>query len=31
MYCRLKEIGVGHGAAHKMCRAYERYIFRLLP
>jgi hypothetical protein len=31
MYCRLKGIGVGHDAAHKMCRAYERYIFRLLP
>jgi len=31
MYCRLKAMGLGHGAAHKMCHVYERYIFRLLP
>lgn len=31
MYCRLKDIGLGAPAAQRMCRAYERYIYRFLP
>lgn len=28
VYCRLKDIGLSKPVAHKMSRAYERYVFR---
>ncbi len=31
MYCRLQNIGVRRGAAHRVCMAYERYIYRFFP
>jgi hypothetical protein len=31
VYCRLKDIGLPGFMARKMCRAYERFVFRLLP
>jgi len=31
VYCRLKDFGLSAPVAHKMCRAYERFVFRLLP
>lgn len=31
VYCRLKDIGVSGPLAHRMCRMYERFVFRLLP
>ncbi len=31
MYCRLKDFGIAAPAAKRMCRAYERYIYRFFP
>ena len=31
VYCRLKDMGLPAPVAQKMCRAYERFVFRLLP
>ena len=31
VYCRLKDMGLSGPMAHKMCRAYERFVFRLIP
>ena len=31
VYCRLKDMGLSAPVAQRMCRAYERYVFRLLP
>jgi hypothetical protein len=28
MYCRLKDMGLAGPTAHKMCRVYERLIYR---
>lgn len=28
MYCRLKDMGLTGPTAHRMCRVYERYIYR---
>lgn len=28
MYCRLKDFGLAGPTAHKMCRVYERLIYR---
>jgi len=31
VYCRLKDLGLPSSVAHRMCRVYERFIFRLFP
>lgn len=31
VYCRLKDFGISGRMAKRMTRAYERYVFRLLP
>ncbi len=30
VYCRLKDIGVTAPTAHRMTRAYERYLWRFI-
>ncbi|EHJ47704.1 hypothetical protein DFW101_1696 [Solidesulfovibrio carbinoliphilus subsp. oakridgensis] len=30
VYCRLKDMGVAAPAAHRMTRAYERYLWRFI-
>jgi hypothetical protein len=30
VYCRLKDMGVNGPTAHRMSRAYERYLWRFI-
>ncbi len=31
VYCRLKDVGVSAPMAQRVCRVYERFLFRFLP
>jgi len=31
VYCRLRDFGLGTARAKRLCRVYERFLYRFLP